>query len=123
MGDLGWGRTLLFAVLVLALPPVVTWLVSKALGSGEVGRVLTSAAAMLSVLGVWLRSASGAAATVDKAIAEVTRAYEDRIRNDPAVKAARQEMKSASSAAATAAEALAAAERELRKAEAAAAAV
>jgi hypothetical protein len=123
VGDLGWGRTLLFAVLVLALPPAVTWLVSKALGSGEVGRVLTSAAAMLSVLGVWLRSASGAAATVDKAIAEVTRAYEDRIRNDPAVQAAQQEMKSASSEAATAAEALAAAERELRKAEAAAAAV
>jgi len=123
LGDLGWGRTLLFAALVLALPPAVAWLVKGVLGSGEVGRILTSAAALLSVLGVWLRSASGAVATVDKAIAEVTAAYDDQIRNNPDVKAAEEKMKSASSEAATAAEALAAAERELRKAEAAAAAV
>lgn len=122
LSDLGWTGTLSFAGIVLALPPVVAWGVNKVLGIGEVGQALTAASAILSVVGVWLRTASGAASKVDQALAEVSRTYEDRIRDDPDVRAAKTRLEGATSAAAAAAENLAAAERGLRAAEADAAA-
>lgn len=122
LGGLGWTHTLVFAGLVLALPPTVAWVVKGLLGTGEAGTALASASAILSVAGVWLRTAAGAAGKVERAIAEVSLAYEERIRSDPGVKAANERVEQATKAAEAAAQALAAAERDLRHAEAAAAA-
>ncbi|CAN7773424.1 KAP family NTPase [Variovorax sp. LjRoot175] len=122
LSQLGWRRTLLFAALVLALPVLVAWLVQNVLEIGGLGQALTSAGAILSVVGVWLRAASGAAAKVEQAIAEVTQAYEKQIQSDPKVANAQKQVHSAASEAASAAEELATSERELRSAEADAAA-
>jgi hypothetical protein len=112
----------LFAGMLLAVPLVVDWLVSKVTGTGQLGQALTSVSAMLSVVAVWLRCASGAVSKVDQAIAKVNEAYEKQIQDDEKVKKAEEDLKEATSNAAMAAEKMAIAEREMRKAEAEAAA-
>jgi hypothetical protein len=120
--ELGWAYTLLLAAMVLALPIATGWLINRVFEGGQTLSAIVSLSAMLSVVGVWLRAASGAVSKVDQAIAEVVKAYEKRIQSDPKVKAAQEQLEIATAAAALAAEALAVAERELQSAEAEAAA-
>src|SRR5690606_4287858 len=65
IGDLGWGRSIIFAALVLAVPPLVAWLVGTLLQGDLPVQLLSSATATLSVIAVWARSATGAVAKVD----------------------------------------------------------
>src|SRR5262249_25356890 len=79
LSDLGWPRTVLFAVLILGVPPLVGWLVGKALNIGQVGQVLSSMTAILSVITLWARAASSAVSKVDQAIAKVVDEYAKRV--------------------------------------------
>jgi positive regulator of sigma E activity len=93
LNELGWRRTLLFAAMILVLPPLVGWAVSALIGHG--GQELISAiTTMLVVIGGWLRTASQAAAKVDQAVTEVAEAYESRIATDSKVQEARQNLAS-----------------------------
>lgn len=122
LGELGWPRSLGFAALVLVVPPVMAWLVGRLLGVEGVAQGLSSAGAVVSVVTLWLRAASGAAAKVEQAVGEVTQAYGQRLRDDPAVKQAEQALADANAKAGQAAAALAAAEAQLRSAQSAASA-
>lgn len=123
LSDLGWKWTALFAGAVFVVPAALAWCFSQVLRTGEVGQALASAGAMLSVVVIWLRAASGAVSKVDQAIAEITAAYEKQVRDDPKVKKAEKHLEAANVVAAEAALALAVAESELDKAEADATAV
>ena len=116
--ELGWFRTGLLAVLVLAVPVAVGWLVNRVLAIDSVNQAVVSLSAMLSVVVVWLRAASGAVSKIDAAITKVAEAYEAKIQADPKIAKARQELEAATVAAATAAEGLTAAEAALGQAEA-----
>lgn len=122
LGDLGWKLTLVFALLVLLLPPLLAAGADRLLGLDVVGRTLTTAAALLSTAGVWLRAASGATAAVDRALAQVVDAYDQQVREDPQVKSAEARIQRATADAQAAAADVAANERELRAAESAVAA-
>ena len=121
IGDLGWQSTIVFAVLVLAVPPLVAWLVGKVIGTGEALQSLSSIGAMLSVIGTWARTATGAVSKVDAAITNVLDEYESRIAKNEDVVNAQAELVSAMTAAATAAASVQAAQGELARAQAEAA--
>jgi hypothetical protein len=118
LGSLGWARTMLFALLLLALPPAAVWLVKSIVSVGQVGEAMVLVSGLLSAGGLWLRSASAVASQVDAAIAEVVTAYENRVRNDAGVKTAEAQLATATEQARQAADALATAQRELQNAEA-----
>jgi hypothetical protein len=122
IGNLGWVGTLVFAAIVLVVPPAVAWLVGRVFSTSEIGQALTAASAALSVVVIWLRAASSAANRVDQALAKIAAEYEKTIREDPAVQAAERDLAAAAKSAEAASAALAGAERTLRAAEAEAAA-
>jgi hypothetical protein len=103
LGDLGLGRSLLFAGLVLVVPAFVAWLVGRVLAGGLVAEAASTVAAVVSVGGMWLRSASGAVAKVDRAVTRVADEYARRIEQDSGVVNARAALENAQAAAATAA--------------------
>jgi tRNA A37 threonylcarbamoyladenosine biosynthesis protein TsaE len=115
LSDLGWPRTLLFAALVLAVPPVFAWAVGKELGIGQIGQLLSSVTAIASVIGLWARAATGAVSKVDQAITEVANAYAERIANNQGVVDAQANLDAAQARAATAAAGLQAAREELAR--------
>jgi len=118
LSELGWARTLLFAGMVIALPILASWLVSRLFENGLVLSGVASLGTLLTAVVVWLRFASEAVGKVDKAITKVVQTYENKINNDPGVKSAQKQLQDATVAAAQHAETLAEAERALRKAEA-----
>ena len=118
LSELGWVRTLLFAGMVIALPILASWLVSRLFENGLVLSGVASLGTLLTAVVVWLRFASEAVGKVDKAITKVVQTYENKINNDPDVKSAQERLRVAKVAAAQHAETLAEAERTLRKAEA-----
>ena len=119
LNDLGWGRSILFAVLVLVLPPLIGWLVGRAAGlTGEVASTMTT---MLVIAGGWLRSATQAAAKVDRAIDQVASEYDRRIEASDEVKAAQKKFDEAQTSAVTAETSVQAAREALAKAQAEAA--
>lgn len=122
IGDLGWSRSVLFGTLVLVLPPLVGWVVGEVLKTSQVGQLLSSVTALLSVVGLWARAATGAVAKVDQAIVQVVTAYERRIAADPRVREAQSALDAARAGAATAAASLQTARNELARAQAEAAA-
>ena len=109
---------MLFAGMVIALPILASWLVSRLFENGLVLSGVASLGTLLTAVAVWLRSASEAVGKVDKAITKVVQTYENKINNDPDVKSAQERLRVAKVAAAQHAETLAEAERALRKAEA-----
>lgn len=117
LGSLGWKRTVLFALLVLGLPPLAAWLLRVFLGAGDVGEILTMAATSISTLAVWLRAGAGAVAEADKALVAVTEAYEQRVEEAPGVVVAREELAAARERAATASRRLDAAREALGQAQ------
>lgn len=121
LGDLGWTRSLVFAGLVLAVPPVIGWVVGKVLDTGQAGQLLSSVTAMLSVIAVWARSATGAVSKVDKVITQVADAYTQRLAADKDVVAAKGNLDVAEAKATSAAAALQVAREALARAQAEAA--
>ena len=121
LSDLGLGRTLLFVILVLVLPPAVAWLVGKALNLGQIGQVISSTSAILSVIALWASAASKAVSRVDQAISTVANEYAARVSTDPKVVEAQQKLKVTTASAATAAASLQVAREELARAQAEAA--
>src|SRR5690606_26668395 len=121
LSDLGWARSLVFAALVLAVPPVVAWLTRTVLAVDRSVELLTAMTASLTMIGVWARAAAGAVARVDAAVAEVVDRYAKQVEGDEGVINARKELEAAQANAATAAAALEAAREELARAKAEAA--
>jgi tRNA A37 threonylcarbamoyladenosine biosynthesis protein TsaE len=118
LSDLGFGRTLLFVGLVLVLPPAVAWLVGKALNLGQIGQIISSTSAILSVIALWASAASKAVSKVDQAITTVSNEYATRVASDPDVVFAKQNLEKAKASAATAAASLQVAREELARAQA-----
>jgi len=121
LGDLGWSKSLVFAALVLVVPPLIAWLTNKVLATGQVVQVLSFATATLSVMGVWARAATGAVNKVDTALTVVADAYAKRLAEDGGVITAEKELDAAYGSAATAAAGLQVAREELARARAEAA--
>src|SRR5262249_16989291 len=117
LGELGWPQTILFAALVLAAPPLVGWLVGKMLGINEVGQLLSAVTAVVSVVGAWARTATGAVAKADQALMRVADEYAQRIDANPSVVKAQTSLAAAKAGAATAAASLQAAQEELARAQ------
>lgn len=116
LGDLGWARTVIFAALVLVVPPLVAWLAEKILGTNQAPQLLSSVTATLSVIVLWARAATGAVKQVDQAISRVADEYEARLAKDPGVRTAQKELDEAHASAATAAAGLEVAREELARA-------
>jgi hypothetical protein len=117
LNDLGWLRTILFAGLVLVLPPVMGWLVGKTLRMGQFGQLLSSVTALLSVVGLWARAATGAMTKVDNAVAKVAEAYNEKVLSATKVKEAQEQLNAARATADTVAAGLEAARSELGRAQ------
>jgi tRNA A37 threonylcarbamoyladenosine biosynthesis protein TsaE len=120
LSDLGWGRTLLFAAMVLVLPALVGWIVRTITGQGG-QEVITAITTLLVVVGGWLRTATQAVSKVDQAIARVAEEYENRIAADPSVRQAQKNLDAAQVNATTAELGVQSAREALAKAQAAAA--
>jgi KAP family P-loop domain len=121
LSDLGWARSLLFAGLVLVVPPLVGLLVKSVMGTDQAGQIISSITAMITVIGLWARTASKAVSRVDEAIAKVADAYEQKIAEDPNVKAAQKGLDEVQVTAKTAEASVQAAREALAKAQAEAA--
>ena len=82
LGDLGWGRSVIFALLVLAVPPLAAVLVEKLTGTTDFRALVSSVTAIMALVGLWAKAASDAVSRVDKAVAQVVAEYrtEDRRR-------------------------------------------
>lgn len=122
LGSLGMPGTLAFAALVLLLPPLTAWMVRQVGGLSGIEQALSTVAAVLSPIGLWLKAASAAAGKVEKAVAEVARRYEEQVGQDAGVVQAEAALETARAEAARASDALAAAERALQAAQSDAAA-
>jgi len=116
LSDLGLGRTLLFVILVLALPPAVAWVVGKALSLGQIGQIISSTSAVLSVIALWANAAGKAVSRVDQAVTSVANEYTARVSTDRDVIAAQQKLGVAKAGAETAASSLQVARAELARA-------
>jgi hypothetical protein len=121
LSDLGWGRSLLFAGLVLAVPPIVAAVTRNLLAGDQAVQVMSFMTATLSVFAVWARAATSAVSKVDQAIAKVADTYAKQLADDPNVKDAQATLDAAQSSAATAAAGVTAAQEELARARAEAA--
>ena len=117
LSDLGWRRTLSFAFLVLAVPPLVAWLVGKALGIGQIGQVLSTVPAIASVVVLWAKAATDAVSKVDRVITQVADVYAQRVADDKTVVAAQADLDAAQASAGTAAAGLQAAREALARAQ------
>jgi hypothetical protein len=101
LSDLGWRSSLLFAAMVLVVPPLVAWAVSQI--PSQVGQEFISAGTtVLVIVGGWLRTATQAVSKVDQAIAQVSERYESQIAADPNVQRAQTELSEAQTSAVTA---------------------
>jgi tRNA A37 threonylcarbamoyladenosine biosynthesis protein TsaE len=119
LNDLGWGRSIIFAALVLVVPLAVAWVVARV--SGEFSQVLSTMTAVLVMIGAWLRSATKAVDKVDQAIARVAEEYDQQIAADEGVRDATQRLENAQVSAETAELCVQAAREALAKAQAEAA--
>jgi tRNA A37 threonylcarbamoyladenosine biosynthesis protein TsaE len=116
LNDLGWGRSILFALLVLVVPPLIAWFVGTTRGlTVQVASTMTT---MVVLAGGWLRTAARAAGKVDRAIDQIASAYEKQIADDQGVKDAQQKLEQAQATTVTAEASLQAAREALAKAEA-----
>lgn len=97
LNDLGIGRSIIFAALVLLVPPLTAWLVGSLItqASSPFGQILSTMSALSVVIGAWLRTAARAVGKMDQAIAEVDAKYEEQIATNPAVIAAQQSLQNA----------------------------
>jgi len=116
LSDLGWARSLLFAVLVLAMPLAVGWVIGKAAGYTE--QIVSTMTTVLVVIGAWLRTASKAVGKVDEAITKVADEYDQKISSDQNVIAAQQAVDAALVSATTAEASVQAARAALAQAQA-----
>lgn len=116
LGELGWTRSALFAVLILVVPPLAAILVARATGQVDFRAILSSLSALLVVLGFCARAASRAVSKVDQVVAQVVAEYERRIAQDPTVVAAQGALHAARANAQTAAAALQASREDLARA-------
>jgi tRNA A37 threonylcarbamoyladenosine biosynthesis protein TsaE len=114
---LGPVRSVSFAATVLALPPLIAWVVAKTLHLHEFGELLSFAGTLISVVGLWLRSAAVAAAKVDTAITSIADAFDQKVAKAAEVQAAQGELQRARAQAETAAAGLEAARGELARAQ------
>jgi hypothetical protein len=121
LGDLGWIRTLLFAAMVLVLPPLVGLAVKRTFETDDIRALLSTMTAVVTVAGLWFKAASGAVSKVDRAVAEIAAKYEDQIARDKGVVAAQAMLAAARASADTAGAGLEAARAELARAQTAAA--
>jgi hypothetical protein len=117
LSDLGWGRSLLFAGMMLVLPPVIGWSVGRVLHLSQTSELLSTATALLSVVAVWARAATGAMAKVDGAITKVADAFDQKVSSAPTVIQAQAELHVARASAETTAAGLEAARSELAQAQ------
>jgi hypothetical protein len=118
LGELGWGRSAAFALLVLAVPPLAVMLVQRITGTVDFRALLSSATAVLTLVGLWVKAASGAVNKMDKALADVVAEYERQIEGNEGVKTAKAALKQAQANAQTTATALQRLRDELARAEA-----
>jgi hypothetical protein len=118
LSDLGWKRTLIFAGLVLVVPPVLAWVVGNGLKAGGVAQALTSVTAVLTVATLWVRNAARAVTKVNAAVTKVANEYEKKLAGDPTVKAAQRELADAQASATAAGEELQRAQKALSDAKA-----
>jgi hypothetical protein len=102
VGDLGWRASLGFAVAVLAIPPLVAWIVGSVLNRGQVVEVLSALAAMLTTIAAWGRKATAAVSKMDEALIRVTDEYEKELEKDRDAVEAQQAVDQANAAAAAA---------------------
>ncbi len=101
LNDLGSSRAVVFAAMVLVMPPLVAWAFSKLTGqSGQ--EFISGMTTVLVIVGGWLRTATQAMSKVDQAIAKVADEYDRRIAADPQVQIAQTNLNNAQVAAATA---------------------
>jgi KAP-like P-loop domain-containing protein len=118
LADLGWGHSILFGLLVLVVPPLATVLVQKLTHTTDFGSFLTSVTAMLTLVGLWVKTASGAVNKADKALAAVVARYQQQIESDDGVKKAKASLKQAEDQVQTTATSLQRLREELARAEA-----
>jgi KAP-like P-loop domain-containing protein len=118
LDELGWMRSVIFALLILVMPALVAYAVSRVTGSFDFRAMLSSATTILAIVGIWAKAASAAVSKVDQAVATIISEYEQRLSVDPKVVEARTVLKSAETEAATAAAALQAARDDFARAQA-----
>lgn len=118
LDELGWGRSVLFALLVLAMPALVAYVVAHLTGAFDFRAILSSASTILAIIGLWGKVASAAVTKADQAVVTVVADYETRVNTAPAVVEARARLKAAEAAASMATAALQAARDDLARAQA-----
>jgi hypothetical protein len=117
LSDLRLGPILLFAAMVLVLPPFVAWLVKRVTGQGG-QEFISSVTTMLVIVGGWLRTATQAASKIDQAITQVSEEFETGIAKDANVILVQTSFNEAQAAATTAEIRVQAAREALAKAQA-----
>ena len=118
LGELGWTRSVIFALLILVMPVLVAYAVERVTGSFDLRAMLSSATTILAIVGIWARAASAAVSKVDQAVATVLSEYERQVSASPEVLQARTALQNAETEAATAAAALQAARDNFARAQA-----
>jgi hypothetical protein len=100
--ELGWIRSLAFALGAVGAPLAVAYFVRSRLGWQAVGSSLSSIVTLISVAGLWARKATKAVGRVDAAIAKVTAKYEETIAQSEPLQTAMKELERAKADDATA---------------------
>ena len=118
LAELGWPLTIVFALLVFALPLLVGMIVRYFTDTVDFRAVASVASTTLVVIGAWAKVASQAVSRVDRVATYVAAEYDRAIATDPAVLNAQALLKKAQADAATAAAALEAARAEFAHAQA-----
>jgi len=118
LDELGWTRSIVFALLILVLPAVAAYAVERMTGRLDVQVILSAATTLLAIAGIWAKAASAAVSKVDQAVATIVSEYERRVFSAPAVVAARAALKDAEAEASTAEAALQAARADFARAQA-----
>lgn len=118
LADLGWPLSIVFALLVLALPPLAGTIVRSFTDTVDFRAVASVASTVLAVIGVWAKVASQAVSRADRAMTRVVAEYDQRIATDPSVVGAQALLRKAQADAATAASALEAARTDFARAQA-----
>jgi hypothetical protein len=118
LDELGWTRSVIFALLILVIPGLVAYAVWRVTGSFDFRAILSSATTILAIVGFWAKAASGAVSKVDQAVAIIISEYEQRVSSASEVVEARTALKDAETEAATAAAALQAARDDFARAQA-----
>ena len=118
LDELGWTRSLIFTLMILVLPALAAYAVSRVTGRLDVRAIMSSVTTLLAIVGIWAKAASAAVSRVDEAVATIVSEYEQRLNAAPEVVAARIALKDAETEAATAAAALHAAREDFARAQA-----